>query len=424
MGDPLPSLEPGVVRPEELERAASQAISQGDPGLAPVTINALNEYQALITAHLTRLAETGEFGAFQGTNRRLFLQDALLSSGLQLQPAERTLYELGLFAQSLAPRGLLDGLTDWEQNTFRRGELVTWLSNYLNTNPNSWELLRQALIYAYALPPTAVLQAEFLPRLDRFDAGAGSTVTTWTNTNPAAGSMTIPSLPLQDFTATVPPGVVKSGTVAPHVFGAPFGLRGTYFLVYSWTTAVANATASHLLSYVGSAAAVRPQWYLTRSAFFVAIDSAGATLNVPGPPNTDTQLNTPYVRGVSFDFTVTPPRLAIANHSHIDQHIGNPTTSTRYTVSTDPDAPNISTITGTNIPTWVDLLGTSAIPLAIGGPYQNTAAHTTTLRIHYLGVWNEHLSVEDMYAVHTILRARFCTAPFDKNYESLLQVNP
>ena len=304
------------------------------------------------------------------------------------------------------------------------GGMASWMSSYLNTNPSSWATLRAALVYAYSLSPTIPLTHEYLPLSTSFNAAIGATtVTRWTDvvTKSSTNDIVLISgaYTVQDFTSTRPLGVLKTanGTATQPSF--QLKSRGTIFLVYSWNLAVASTT-TYLFSHVNLSAPANPRIFVTRANFNI-VNTLGTTKTVDMPPMTDTVLNTPYIVAVSWDFLNEPSRLTLAAHNVIDEHIGTNATSTRYTFNVNaPDTPNISSVTGVNLPYWVDFAGGGSNIFALLGSSGGTGSMMLA-RMHYVGIWKDkYLNIDEVYAVHTVLRARYCTAPFDRDFLGIL----
>ena len=300
-------------------------------------------------------------------------------------------------------------------NTQVQPFISQWLTTYINANPNTWVNIRTVLQYYpltytfFNFPPTK----EWLPRAEYMvpNANAPDAISQWKDTSNSANYMYFGNNSsewgfLRPATTGVPVGFLKINAARFFMQNIFWPNKGTFFMVYSWTTA---PNPSILIN--ASHAAGTARMLLTRTNFQVIAES---TMTFNGPNTPDTELDTPYIVGMSWDYTISPPRTLWITHNRAIEHIGpneptevleldnplglvgTPTTSMNL-----PYSPMMaSTARGTNN---VTLFGTKT---ALAGGNE--------CKVHYFGQWTDlRMTMDQARTVHLRLMERYCTPPFD-----------
>lgn len=301
-------------------------------------------------------------------------------------------------------------------DTLTRSELSDWLTNYINANPNTWVNLRTLLQYYpitfvfFNFPPTR----EWLPRAEYMVphstppvAGAVWQWNNTTNDRPVTTQNTIEYGLLSPPTTGVPAGFSKQNGHRWSILNQYWQNKGTFFLVYSWTNTVGNTliNCSH--------GTPLPRLLLTRNNLEIIAESTNTYVS---PSKSDTGLDTPYIMGISWDFTITPPRVLWMNHNRAVEHIG-PNEPTEILELDNPLGLVGTPTTSMNLPYSATLAAasrTGANSLTFFGTKANSTTGGPACKIHYFAQWDNLLMTMDQArTVHIRLLQRYCTPPFD-----------
>jgi hypothetical protein len=299
-----------------------------------------------------------------------------------------------------------------EFNTLVQPYISTWLTVYINTNPNSWVNLRTLLqYYPLTYSTWTVPEHEYVARSTETNLRMWKRITdgSFNVSGIQWNSASTSAYALLTETAVVPYGFRKNS----NIYGTSYNVwnnKGSLFLVYSWiTTPVAGRVLATSLGNSGTGSintGARCRW--TRSHFAISLEAGGETV-FDGLPVVDTEIDTPYIQGLSWDFTVNPPRFCLINQRYVIEHFG-PNEPNEMLEMTDTGL--IPTFgTSWNIPyTAYHASDTRTANFSLFDFIQTTG---TPLRVHYVARWQStYMNTEQMRTVHMRLLQRYCVPPF------------
>lgn len=330
-----------------------------------------------------------------------FLQAQTTSSADQ-EPVVTMNYldsQLSLFQVQVS--GLAFAIEALERDKISDSQMAEWLTTYINANPNSWVNLRTLLQYypltfsGYTYPPQEFVA---IGTIEPFGTPwvSQSAVGVVRSGSEDANPRTTETRPFGFWTRA-------AGTIT-HREGADGGgwpNKGTRFIVYSWD-GIPTDPAQTIFHQSGSG----PRCTLTRSTLIVSLE-LGGTMTYPGPPHPDTEINQPYILGLSWDFTINPPRVCWITHDHAIEHLGpnEPTELLHIT----PTGLVPTAVTSMDLPYTAYHASESRpgdITLLSGGPPRI---------IHYYAFWPQvYMGMEEARTVHMRLMHRYCTPPFEE----------
>lgn len=411
MEDPDPPLP---LNESDWLRVTGQTVLGEDPSVARVT-------QLQLSAALALKTNVGTSNDLQAQIEAITLvadADRTSTSAYLSNKADKS----NTYTKMEVDTVMSDKMNTADFNTLVHPLMSSWLTQYINTNPNSWVNLRTLLQY-YPLTYSTWTSPthEFVAR------STDTNLRTWKKVTDTLYTTTLynwyagfnPEYTLLTETATLPyafkKGNMLNGANLYSIYSSAtntWANKGSMFIVYSWVTApetnrilatsLGNTNANGITV---NATGPRCRW--TRGEFAISLEAGGESV-FTGPPVVDTAIDTPYIQGLSWDFTINPPRFCWVNQRYAVEHFGpnEPNETLEITESGLIPTPG----TSWNLP-YTAYHAAESRP-ATTSLFGLTQTGSTSMCFHYIGKWTSYMDMEQMRTVHMRLLQRYCVPPY------------